>query len=292
MWGRVVGYPVSGGESVHEDYLAAGGYTIRFGDGEFGMIPPDNSVFVAIYRLNTSDNLPRHVLTRADDAPSFIQAVTNPVAATGALPPETAGSIRANAPEAFRIAHRAVKPEDYAEAVERLDWVQNAGASMRWTGSWRTIFVSADPFGAVDLTPAQIADMDAQIDRFRQAGQDAQRRPARYADIDIEVEVCAEPSSYAGAVKEDVIDALVGGGDSSRRTTSPSVHGCTVARWKQRLRPSPACVPSSRLNTAVAAGSTGRSSRRRRRTTIPVSTPSSGCSTTRSILSAARCASA
>ncbi|MBW7879816.1 MAG: hypothetical protein H3C32_10945 [Anaerolineae bacterium] len=212
MWGRVVGYPVSGGESVHEDYLAAGGYTIRFGDGEFGMIPPDNSVFVAIYRLNTSDNLPRHVLTRADDAPSFIQAVTNPVAATGALPPETAGSIRANAPEAFRIAHRAVKPEDYAEAVERLDWVQNAGASMRWTGSWRTIFVSADLFGAVDLTPAQIADMDAQIDRFRQAGQDAQRRPARYADIDIEVEVCAEPSSYAGAVKEDVIDALVGGG--------------------------------------------------------------------------------
>ncbi|NOG51769.1 MAG: hypothetical protein HND48_21820 [Chloroflexi bacterium] len=123
-----------GRESVHEDYLAAGGYTIRFGDGEFGMIPPDNSVFVAIYRLNTSDNLPRHVLTRADDAPSFIQAVTNPVAATGALPPETAGSIRANAPEAFRIAHRAVKPEDYAEAVERLDWVQNAGASMRWTG--------------------------------------------------------------------------------------------------------------------------------------------------------------
>ena len=43
------------------------------------------------------------------------------------------------APEAFRaVTYRAVRPEDYAEAAERLPWVQRAGATFRWTGSWLT----------------------------------------------------------------------------------------------------------------------------------------------------------
>lgn len=57
--GTVVSYPIPGGEYVHEDYRASVGYTIRFGDGEFGMIPPDGAIFVADYRLNRGENLPR-----------------------------------------------------------------------------------------------------------------------------------------------------------------------------------------------------------------------------------------
>lgn len=215
MWGRVVGYPIPGGEYVHEDYQSGAGLTIRFGDGEFGMIPADGTVFVADYRLNTGENLPRAVLTRIDPATpvAFAVAVTNPEATLGALPAESAESVRANAPEAFRaVTYRAVKPVDYAEAVERLPWVQNAGASMRWTGSWRTIFASADPRGAVELTEAQRGEMNQQLDRFRQAGQAAQQRPPRFADLDVEITVCVEPSSYAGATKAAVIAALVGPG--------------------------------------------------------------------------------
>ena len=212
-WGRVVGYPIPGGEYLHEDYKFGAGLTIRFGDGEFGLIPPEGAVFIAEYRLNMGENLPRHVLRRIDPATPipFVAAVINPVAASGALPAESAESVRAKAPEAFRaVTCRAVKPEDYAEAVERLDWVQNAGASMRWTGSWRTIFVSADPQGAVELTETERTAINRQIDRFRQAGQDARQRPPHYADLEVEITVCAEPTSYAGAVKEAIIQALTG----------------------------------------------------------------------------------
>ncbi len=214
-WGRVVGFPITGGEWEHADYRSGTGMTIRFGDGEFGMLPPDGAVFVADYRLHTSHNLPRSVLTRIDPATplAFVSAVTNPEATAGALPAESLDSVKANAPEAFRaLTYRAVKPDDYAEAVERLAWVQNAGASMRWTGSWRTIFASADPRGAVALSQQQRSEATQQIDRFRQAGQDARQRPPHFANLDIEIAVCAEPSSYAGAVKQDVFDALVGPG--------------------------------------------------------------------------------
>ena len=216
-WGVVGKYPTYGGLLEHNDYKSGTGWTIRFGDGEFGTLPAVGSVFVVDYRLDVGENLPRHVLTRFLDDPllnlSFVAAVTNPIEATGAQPAESAESVRQNAPEAFRaITYRAVRPEDYADAVEKLDWVQRAGAVMRWTGSWRTIFVSADPKNALELSDAQLADMQAQIDRYRQAGQDAQARPPQYADLDIEIDVCAESFVYAGMVKEDVLNALFGAG--------------------------------------------------------------------------------
>jgi len=217
MRGRVAGYPVLGSELIHEDYLTGLGWTIRFGDGEFGALPPVGNVFVVDYRVDVGENLPRHVLTRFLPDPllnvSFVTAITNPIEATGASPAESAESVRLNAPEAFRaVTYRAVRPEDYAEAVERLAWVQRAGAVMRWTGSWRTIFVSADPSDAFEISTAQLTDMHAQIDRFRQAGQDAQARPPKYADIDIDISVCADSFVYAGMVKEAVQTALIGEG--------------------------------------------------------------------------------
>lgn len=217
VWDRLVGYPTPGNEYVFRDYKASAGFTMRFGDGEFGRTPPSGAVFTAVYRLDSNavnaGNLPREVLSTLPNPPSFVESATNPAASLGDAQPESALSIRQNAPQAFREdLLRAVKPDDYAVAAEKLSWVQNAGATMRWTGSWRTIFVAADPLGAVEITPEQRIELDEQIDRYRQAGQDARSRPPRYADLDFEVFVCAEFTSYAGAVKEAVIDALTGVG--------------------------------------------------------------------------------
>jgi predicted phage baseplate assembly protein len=212
-WDRVVGYPIVGDVYVHEDYASPVGVTIRFGDGEFGMIPPEGSVFRVEYRLNTGENVQRDILTQLITPLGFVAGITNAISAVNALPPEGVQSIRTNAPEAFRsVTYRAVRPEDYAEAAERLDWVQRAGSSVRWTGSWRTIFTSADPRRAVTISRDQRRDLDEQLDRFRQAGQDAQQRPPRYADLDIEIDICAEAFAYPGEVEAAVIEALVGEG--------------------------------------------------------------------------------
>jgi hypothetical protein len=42
----------------------------------------------------------------------------------------------------------AVRPEDYGRQSERLPWVQRAQGTFRWTRSWLTAFVAADPQGA------------------------------------------------------------------------------------------------------------------------------------------------
>ena len=157
------------------------GVTIRFGDGEFGLIPGRHPLS---RRLPGRQRPPRQpagrcgamVRCHAGAAPST--AIENPFAIDGGIDPETPDEIRQLAPEAFRaLTYRAVRPEDYAEAAERLRWVQRAGCSFRWTGSWLTAFVTPDPLGPVEVTADHAPELEGQLDRFRQAGREARARP-------------------------------------------------------------------------------------------------------------------
>ena len=69
----------------------------------------------------------------------------NPLPAAGGVDPEAEADVRRNAPQAFRTQERAVTPEDYAAVSERYDGVSRAAATLRWTGSWYTVFVTVDP---------------------------------------------------------------------------------------------------------------------------------------------------
>ena len=213
-WRRVVGYWRNGQEIVHEDYASGEGKTIRFGNGEFGMVPAEKSVFRVSYRLGAgrSCNVAPEVITNFDRASlPFIESLTNPLNATGGLDPQTANEIRQSAPAAFRtITYRAVRPEDYAEAAERLPWVQKAGAAFRWTGSWLTAFVTPDPKNAVQLTDPWRNELLGQLNRFRQAGREAFTMDPQYADLDLEIKVCVKTDSYPGEVKERILIRLFG----------------------------------------------------------------------------------
>ena len=49
---------------------------------------------------------------------------------------------------------RAVRAEDYDEAAESLPWVLDAGTTFRWTGSWLTVFTTAQPKGGRETRPS------------------------------------------------------------------------------------------------------------------------------------------
>jgi hypothetical protein len=211
QWRRVVGFRRPSGDLVHRDYAAGGGATIRFGDGEFGISPARGSVFEVVFRLGNGSraNVPAHTLTRHSLPATLIRAVTNPVAAADGRDPESAEDVRRLAPEAYRaLTFRAVRPEDYAEAAERLSWVERAGASFRWTGSWLSAFVTPDPRGSVTLDDARRADLVRWLETFRQAGREAIVRDPVYADVDLRIVVCAEPHAYRGDVERRVLEAL------------------------------------------------------------------------------------
>ncbi len=212
-WDRVVGYWRSGQEVMHVDYSSNEGFTIRFGDDEFGMLPIEGSVFQATYRLGNGRmmNVPADAITEFDNGLSYIESVSNPLAADDGQNPETPAEVRKLAPEAFRhLTYRAVRPEDYAEAAERLPWVQRAGAQFRWTGSWLSLFATPDPYDAVTVSDEQRQDLTHQLDRFRQAGREAYTKDPRYADLDLEITICVEPFAYKGEVKESVLNVLLG----------------------------------------------------------------------------------
>lgn len=212
-WTRVVTYRRAGYEHSHVDYKSGEGTTVRFGDGEFGSVPPVGTIFDVDYRLGAGrpGNVAGGSLNHIDPAFDFVAAVTNPLAAIDGRDRETAEEVRLLAPEAWRaVTYRAVRPADYAEAAERLEWVQRAGARLRWTGSWLTLFATPDPKDVVELAPDRRAELAVHLDRFRQTGREVHISDPRYADIDLEIKVCVEPASFRGDVEARVFDALFG----------------------------------------------------------------------------------
>lgn len=236
-WRRVVGYQRIGNEIVHQDYSSDLGKTIRFGDGEFGEVPASGAIFEVTYRLDSGarGNVAADTLTQC--ALPFVTSVTNPLPASNGVDPETPDQIRQLAPEAFRaVTYRAVRPEDYAEAAERLQWVQRAGAAFRWTGSWLTAFVTPDPIGAVTVTTAQGVELNNQVDRFRQAGRPAYMMDPSYANLDLDITICVATSAYGGEVKERVLEALFGVGGVRPRSGFFSPDNFTFGTSIQRSR--------------------------------------------------------
>ena len=211
---RVFGVERVGGPFEFADYASSLGSTIRFGDDEFGQAPADGDVFQVRFRLGNGRlmNVAPDTLTRLPGGPPpVVVSVRNPLAAEGGRDPESDAQIRVNAPQDFRQRPlRAVRPEDYAEIAERLPWVQKAGATFRWTGSWATMFVTPDPRDEFGLSRAHRRELEDHLDRVRQAGRDVRVLDPRYADIDLEIEVCVEASAYIGDVKERVLVALFG----------------------------------------------------------------------------------
>ncbi|MGH8563224.1 MAG: hypothetical protein ACREXW_03735 [Gammaproteobacteria bacterium] len=220
-WRRVIGFRRIGEVIEHVDYASGAGFTIRFGNSEFGRTPPNGTVFRVRYRTGpgTRANLPADTVvnlrnpedeTQADLA-SVLDAVTNPLSIINGIDPEDAAVTKQIAPEAFRaITFRAVRPEDYAEIAERLPWVQRAGARFRWTGSWLSAFVTADPLGSFELSPEHRTELENLMDCVRQAGREVFVRNALFVNIDLEIRICVEPFAYAGQVKSRVVEALVG----------------------------------------------------------------------------------
>jgi hypothetical protein len=190
------------------------GVTIRFGDGVFGRVPLDGTVFAVTYLAgggvvgNVAAGTIVH-LDRGQPAAAGVVAVTNPFAAVGGADEETAQQIRDRAPQAFRAKPlRVVRPSDYVAAAQSLPWVLQAGTGFRWTGSWLTIFTTADPHDREDLTIAELEQLSDLLDRRRLAGYESYVLPPAYASVDLKITLCALPDAFPADVEAAVLERL------------------------------------------------------------------------------------
>ncbi len=122
----------------------------------------------------------------------------NPLPAAGGVDPEDIEAARRDAPQAFRTQERAVTAADYAAAAERRPDVQRAAATFRWTGSWYTVFVTADRFGGAAVDDAFEARLRRHLERFRMAGYDLEVDAPRYVPLDVDAaHLRASPTTSA-----------------------------------------------------------------------------------------------
>lgn len=189
---------------------------LRFGDGTNGKNPVAETTFTAIYRVGngTAGNVGANSLTNFAAgvlADSTITGCTNPLPATGGIDPETNTQIRRRAPQAFLTQERAVTMHDYVNAVETNPQVEDAAATLRWTGSWYTVFIAAEPQGNAMLSAALRRSLTRTANQYRLAGQDVLIEAPQYIPLDIALTVCVDPAYFQRDVQQALMQALGSG---------------------------------------------------------------------------------
>jgi predicted phage baseplate assembly protein len=204
---------------------------LRFGDDVNGMAPAEEAELYARMRLGngTAGNIGAEAISQVY-APAFldpssgasllvntadiIEKVTNPLPALGGTAAETMEEVRQYAPQAFRTQRRCVTPEDYADRASQHTGVQRAAATLRWTGSWHTTFLTVDRKGGLPVDADFEEEIRDYLEPWRMAGHDLEIDAPRYVSLEVLLMVCVQPGYFRSDVKRALLDVF-----SSRRRT-------------------------------------------------------------------------
>lgn len=184
--------------------------SIRFGDDRFGQRPASGTSFTAVYRVgngvsgNVGSGALAHIVT--SESAVIENGVSNPLPARGGAEPESIERARQNAPSAFRTQERAVTPADYGEVSERHEGIQRAAATFRWTGSWRTVFLTVDRLGGLDVDAEFEDEMRTFLERYRMAGHDLELDGPQFVSLEIEMTVCVKPDYFRSDVRKALLE--------------------------------------------------------------------------------------
>ena len=191
---------------------------LRFGDGQLGMRPAVDTTFLSTYRVGNgpSGNIGAKTLAHiVTDQAVKENGVTNFLPAQGGLNAETIEEVRQRAPSAFRKKERAVTPADYEEIATRADVaeacdldVQRAAATLRWTGSWYTMFLTIDRLKGREVDEDFEKKLRACLERFRMAGEDLEVDGPHPVSLEIVLGVCVKPGYFFSDVEQALLEVF------------------------------------------------------------------------------------
>ncbi len=189
--------------------------TLRFavpyaGETTSGEAPATGTSFIANYRIGngTAGNVGADSLVYLAATDPRLTACRNPLPATGGTDPETNDQIRYRAPQAFLTQERAITMSDYEAVTEKNSQVDQAVASLRWTGAWYTVFIAVEPKGGGNLTSTLQQTLTQTVNSYRLAGQDLQLDSPQYVSLQIELQVCVDPSYFQSDVQNSLSQVL------------------------------------------------------------------------------------
>lgn len=189
-----------------------GSAMLRFGDGTLGASPVGG--LTANFRTgngsagNVGAESIVHVVTTPAVPLTGISGVRNPLAAQGGIDPETLDEVRQFAPWAFRTQERAVTVADYAAVAQLQPEVTKAQATLRWTGSWYTMFVTVDRANGMPVDPAFRGTVREFLEQYRLAGYDLEVEAPVYVPLDIAFTVCIASGYFRSDVQQNLLQTF------------------------------------------------------------------------------------
>ena len=119
--------------------------TIQFGDGRTGArLPTGEDNVVASYRTGTGTQglVKPGQISLLKTRPLGVKGVSNPLAPTGAIDPDTTDDARRNADNTVRTLRRIVSGVDYEDFARSYAAVDKARASIIWTNQTKGVYVT------------------------------------------------------------------------------------------------------------------------------------------------------
>ena len=186
---------------------------LRFGDDVYGRRPAPDTTFLAHYRVGNGavGNVAGGAIRQAVTTELGIESATNPLPGWGGRDPETLDQVRQRAPVAFRTQERAVTADDYAQVAQRFPEVSRAVATIGWTGSWRTIFVTVDRVNGLPINARFVDRLRTFLERYRLAGHDVEIQGPVFVPLELELSVCVQPGHFRADVRAALLDAFTDG---------------------------------------------------------------------------------
>lgn len=180
---------------------------LGFGSTNTGMKPAPGDEFLASYRVGNgargnvgrdtichlvlTDQLRQSLLLKS---PTDIQ-VRNPLPARGGMNPQRTEEARLYAPAAFHVQRDScVTAEDYANVARRYPGVANATARVRWTGTWRTVFLYVRRDMNAALTRDFRRRLRAFLEPYRYVGSEVEIRDPLFVPLTIRLSVAHKPA--------------------------------------------------------------------------------------------------
>lgn len=118
---------------------------VIFGDGQHGTrLPRGNEHVSATYRIGSglAGNVAAGSLSQMRERPAGITKVTNPMAASGGVAPETPNQARRKAPPQVRMLQRIVSLRDFEDFVSAFAGIGRAQARLLWNGRNRLLHIT------------------------------------------------------------------------------------------------------------------------------------------------------
>lgn len=154
---------------------------VTFGDGENGTrLPTGEENIIANYRsgIGFDGQVAAESLTLLKKRPLGIVEVTNPLAATGAAPPESRDTARSKAPSKIRTLDRIVSLKDFEDFTRIFAGIGKAQAIPLWNGQTQLLHITIAAADGEEIAT------DSQLYNKLVEAIDSNRDPIQLVEVD------------------------------------------------------------------------------------------------------------